>query len=274
MDPEMISKLTEQALATLVANGPRFLLAIVLFVVGLRLINGFVKVISKVFERRELDETLRPFIATMVKWGLTAMLVISVASMIGIETTSFVAVLGAAGLAVGLALQGTLQNFAAGVMLLIFKPMKVGDLVEVAGHTGIVQHIEIFVTKLLTLQNRLIIIPNSAVGAASIMNYSSMETARVDFKISVAYKSDLLKVKNLLQDVGTADPRVLDEPQAFIGLEKMSESSLDFVVRLWVATPDYWGVYFDLNERFKLELDKAGIEIPFPQRVIHMVPKP
>lgn len=267
----MLEKLSDQALAAVVLNGPKVLLAILLLVVGIRLINGFVNVMSKVFERRELDETLRPFIATLVKWGLTAMLVISVASMIGIETTSFVAVLGAAGLAVGLALQGTLQNFASGVMLLIFKPMKVGDLVEVAGHTGFVQHIEIFVTKLLTLQNRLIIIPNSAVGAASIINYSSMETARVDYKISVAYKSDLMAVKNLLFEVGSSDPRVLQDPAPFIGLEKMSESSLDFVVRLWVATPDYWGVYFDLNERFKLELDKAGIEIPFPHRVVHMV---
>jgi len=271
MNPEMLEQLSEQAWTALITQGPKVLLAIFVLFIGTRLIRGLVKLLNKIFERREVDETLRPFVSTLIQWGLMTMLVISVASMIGIETTSFVAVLGAAGLAVGLALQGTLQNFAAGVMLLLFKPIKAGDLVEVAGFTGVVQHIEIFVTKLLTLQNRLIIIPNGQVSSGSILNYSAMDTARVDFTVSVAYKSDILKVKNLLLGVGSSDSRVLQDPEPFVGLNKMSESSLDFVVRLWVHSGDYWGVHFDLNEQFKMELDKAGIEIPFPHRVVHMV---
>ena len=229
---------------------------------------------GRILDKREMDPTLKPFLNSLVGIILKAMLLISVASMIGIETTSFVAILGAAGLAIGLALQGTLQNFASGVMILIFKPFKTGDFIEAGGYKGTVQGIEIFNTMLLTIQNRLIIIPNSTITSSSIINFSAMDTARVDFTIGISYTSNIKTAKEIIERIYSSDSRILKEPAPMVAVSNLGNSSVDLTVRCWVATPDYWDVFFDFNERFKIELEAGGISIPFPQMDVHLIKEP
>lgn len=254
----------------LITFGPKVILAIVLLLVGLRVIKSITKLLLKALDKREVDPTLKPFIGSLTGILLKAMLLISVAGMVGIETTSFVAILGAAGLAIGLALQGTLQNFASGVMLLIFKPFKKGDFVDVAGHMGTINAIEIFVTKMLTVQNRLVIIPNSAITAASMTNFSAMDTARVDFSVGISYDSNIKTAKDVITKIFTEEQRVLKDPAPMVVVGNLGDSSVDLTVRVWVNASDYWPVFFDFNERFKIELEEAGISIPFPQMDVHL----
>ena len=254
----------------LIEVGPKFILAIIVLLVGLRIVKGISRLLVKGLDKRNLDPTLKPFLGSLTNILLKAMLFISVASMVGIETTSFVAVLGAAGLAVGLALQGTLQNFASGVMLLIFKPFKKGDVVEAAGYTGTVDAIEIFVTKMLTFQNRLVIIPNGQIASGSLTNFSAMDTARVDFKIGISYSSNIKTAKDVITKIYNEDERVLQDPAPMVVVGNLGDSSVDLVVRVWENAPDYWGVYFDFNERIKVQLEEAGVSIPFPQMDVHL----
>lgn len=254
----------------LIEVGPKFILAIIVLLVGLRIVKGISRLLVKGLDKRNLDPTLKPFLGSLTNILLKAMLFISVASMVGIETTSFVAVLGAAGLAVGLALQGTLQNFASGVMLLIFRPFKKGDVVEAAGYTGTVDAIEIFVTKMLTFQNRLVIIPNGQIASGSLTNFSAMDTARVDFKIGISYSSNIKTAKDVITKIYSEDERVLRDPAPMVVVGNLGDSSVDLVVRVWVNAPDYWGVYFDFNERIKVQLEEAGVSIPFPQMDVHL----
>lgn len=254
----------------LIEVGPKFILAIIVLLVGLRIVKGISRLLVKGLDKRNLDPTLKPFLGSLTNILLKAMLFISVASMVGIETTSFVAVLGAAGLAVGLALQGTLQNFASGVMLLIFKPFKKGDVVEAAGYTGTVDAIEIFVTKMLTFQNRLVIIPNGQIASGSLTNFSAMDTVRVDFKIGISYSSNIKTAKDVITKIYNEDERVLQDPAPMVVVGNLGDSSVDLVVRVWVNAPDYWGVYFDFNERIKVQLEEAGVSIPFPQMDVHL----
>lgn len=267
---ETVQAYTEKAIELIMVYGPKVVLAILTLLIGLRVIKVITRTSKKGMERKEMDPTLRPFLTNLLNWSLKALLIISVASMVGVETTSFVAVLGAAGLAVGLALQGTLANFAGGVLLLAFKPFKVGDVIEAGGHTGTVEEIQIFVTKLKTFQNRQIIIPNGAISNDSITNFSAKDTLRCDFTFGISYDADIKKAKEIFNNLLESDPRVLDDPAHLVAVSELADNSVNFTCRAWVKAEDYWGLYFDITERVKLELDAAGIGIPYPQRDVHI----
>ncbi|MGW8287337.1 MAG: mechanosensitive ion channel family protein [Desulfobulbales bacterium] len=261
---------TSKAVELIMAYAPKVVLAVITLVVGLWLIGLITKVTRKSMEKTKVDKTLIPFITNLLSWGLKALLLISVASMVGIATTSFVAVLGAAGLAVGLALQGSLANFAGGVLILIFKPYNVGDLVEAQGHLGVVKEVQIFNTILLTPDNKRVIIPNGAVSNGSIVNYSAEGLLRVDLVIGIAYESDIPKAKEVLSKVMSDHQLVFEEPQSTVAVSELADSSVNLVVRPWCKASDYWQVYFDITEQAKVNLEDNGITIPFPQRDVHL----
>ena len=265
-----IDKYSDMALEMIMTNGPKLILAIIVLLIGLRIIGGISKLLNKAFEKKKVDETLRPFILSMVTILLKVMLFVSVASMIGIETTSFVAIIGAAGLAVGLALQGSLSNFAAGVLIVAFRPFKSGDYVEVVGVAGSVEAIQIFQTVLKTPDNKMVVVPNSGVIGGPITNYSRHSTRRIDLVIGVSYKADLKQTKQVIRETLEKDPRILKDPDMTIGVLALADSSVNFVVRPWVKTADYWNVYFDSMQAIKEALDENGIEIPFPQMDVHL----
>ncbi len=251
--------------------GPNFLLAILTLIVGWWIIKRVVHVGDRAMERSQVEGTLRGFLASMVGIVLKALLLISVASMIGIETTSFIAMLGAAGLAVGLALQGSLANFAGGVLILFFRPFKVGDLIEAQGFLGIVKEIQIFVTILTTLDNRRIIIPNGPLSNGCITNLNAESIRRIDMTFGISYGDDVLKAKEVIQKVISKDERILQDPSADVFVSEHGDSSVNFVVRPWVHPDHYWDVYFHMHEQLKLTFDREGISIPFPQRDVHLI---
>lgn len=253
-----------------IAYAPKLALAIITLIIGLWLIGIVTKVTRKSMEKTKADKTLIPFITNLLSWGLKVLLFISVASMVGIATTSFIAVLGAAGLAVGLALQGSLANFAGGVLILIFKPYNVGDLVEAQGHLGVVKEVQIFNTILLSPDNKRIIIPNGAVSNGSIVNYSAEGLLRVDLVIGVAYESDIPKAKEVLHKVMADHELVLKDPATTVAVSELADSSVNLVVRPWCKVSDYWKVYFDITETAKAALEANGVTIPFPQRDVHL----
>jgi small conductance mechanosensitive channel len=249
---------------------PKFILALIVLWIGLRIIAGIVKMTKKSMAKRDTDETLRPFLVSLLSWVLKAMLIISVIQMVGIETTSFIAVLGAAGLAIGLAFQGALGNFAGGVLLLVFKPYKVGDLIKSQGQLGVVKEIQIFTTVLLDPQSRTIILPNGAVANGDITNFTTEGLLRVDLTVGIAYESDISKAKKILTEVMENDERVLKEPAPFVGVSELADSSVNLAVRPYCKPEDYWGVFFDTLENCKKALDKGGVTIPFPQVDVHL----
>ena len=249
--------------------GPKLVLAIVTLIIGLWLIKRFVTSTQKHFVAKA-DPTLGSFIGSLLSVILKGVLLIAVASMIGIETTSFIAVLGAAGLAIGLALQGSLANFAGGVLILMFKPFKVGDLIEAQGHIGSVKEIQIFNTILKTGDNRIVIIPNGGLSNTSMVNINREETRRVDLVFGIGYGDDIDKAKTILETLAADESRVLKDPASMIVVSELADSSVNFTVRLWVNTADYWGVYFCMHEAVKKAFDKEGISIPFPQQDVHM----
>lgn len=265
-----LEKMADQGIALVMAYAPKLLLAIITLVVGLWIIKTVVRVARKGLEVSKTDATLVPFITSLISWLLKALLLISVASMVGIATTSFVAMLGAAGLAVGLALQGSLANFAGGVLILAFKPYKVGDLIEAQGHLGVVKEVQIFNTIMLTPNNRQIIVPNGAMSNGSIVNYSGEGKLRVDMVIGIAYDADVEKAKSLLVNILAEDPRVFKDPAPFVAVSELADSSVNLVVRPWCNFSDYWGVHFDTTEKAKAVLEANGISIPFPQRDVHI----
>lgn len=268
---EKVDVYIEQGTSMALEYAPKLLLAIVTLIIGFIIINSFVKFLRKTLTKRNLDPSLVPFTVSLSNVLLKAMLFISVASMVGIQTTSFVAVLGAAGLAVGLALQGSLANFAGGVLILLFKPFKVGDVIEAQGFLGTVKGIQIFNTIINTFDNRRIIIPNGAISSGAITNITAEEIRRVDMEFGISYGDDIKKAKKILADLVAADDRILKEPaEPFIALKELGESSVNFVVRVWSKAGDYWGIYFDMQENVKLTFDKEGISIPFPQRDVHI----
>ena len=219
----------------------------------------------------KVDPTLIPFMSSLVSWGFKVLLFISVASMIGIATTSFVAVLGAAGLAVGLALQGSLANFAGGVLVMVFKPYKVGDLIESQGHLGVVKEVQIFNTILIAPQSKRVIIPNGATSNGSIVNYTAEGKIRVDVTVGVSYDADIDQTKAVLMDVLLANDKVMRDPAPFVGVLEMADSSVNFTVRPHCLPEDYWDVFFSVNEEVKKALDENAIAIPFPQRDVHLI---
>jgi small conductance mechanosensitive channel len=244
--------------------------AIVIFYVGKWITNLLTRALRKVMQRQEIDVTLERFVCNLVRMVLLVFVVIAAISALGVQTASFIAVLGAAGLAVGLALQGSLSNFAAGVLIVLFRPYKVGDWVEAAGISGAVVEVQILTTILKTGDNKQVIVPNSQIMSSIITNYSANDTRRVDLVIGVGYDDDLDKVREVLSEVVAADERVLEDPGVTIAVSELADSSVNFIVRPWVRTSDYWGVYFDLNETIKKRFDEEGISIPFPQQDVHL----
>ncbi len=248
--------------------GPKLLLAIVLLVVGLIIINRIVRLMRRLLKNRSVEPTLIPFLTGMVNILLKAMLIISVIDIVGIKTTSFVAILGADGLAVGLALQGSLGNFAGGVLIIIFKPYKVGDYIEAQGAAGTVKSIQIFNTILTTYDKVLKIIPNGPMSSGTITNYSEQLTKRLELVYGISYNDDLQKAKNVLTEMAEADSRVLKEPAPFIAVKELADSSVNLLVRIWCKKEDYWNINFDWQNDVKLRFDKEGLTFPFPQREV------
>ncbi len=265
-----VQSLSEKAIELLSTYGPKLLLAIVTLIIGLWIIKLIVRTFKKGFERSNIDVSLRSFLLSLTRILLKVMLVISVASMVGIQMTSFIAILGAAGLAVGLALQGSLANFAGGVLILLFKPFKVGDFVDAGGHTGTVKEIQIFNTIMKTPDNKTIIIPNGSLSNGSITNFSTEPNRRVDMTFGIGYSDDIKKAKETLETILKNDSRVLDDPAPTVAVSGLGDSSVNFAVRPWCSSADYWSVYFDTHEKVKLEFDRAGISIPFPQQDVHL----
>lgn len=251
----------------LLVYAPNVIIAFIILLVGLFLIKIVIKSAKKLMEKRGVDITLQKFLANLGGWALKILLFIIVISKLGIETTSFAAIIAAAGLAIGLALQGSLGNFAGGVLIMIFKPFKIGDLIEAQGEIGVVKEIEIFTTKLTGLSNKEIIIPNGSLSNGNIINYTTEGTRRVDLIIGVSYDADIKKTKDVLMSVLTSHPKVLQDPKPAVTVSELADSSVNFAVRPWANSEDYWAVYFEVTENIKIALDNAGIEIPYPHRV-------
>ncbi|MDC0662208.1 mechanosensitive ion channel family protein [Marinobacter sp. SS21] len=262
------SELMDQALAMIMAYAPKVVLALVTLLIGLWLIKRLVGVLETRLTAK--DPTLSKFLCGLISVTLKILLLISVASMVGIATTSFIAVMGAAGLAVGLALQGSLANFAGGVLILIFKPFRVGDVIEAQGYLGTVVEIQILYTILNTFDNRRIVIPNGNLSNASLINLSAYDTRRCDMSFGIGYGDDIGKAKAIIQRLIDADPRALKDPEAMVVVGGLGESSVDFTVRVWLKASDYWPFYFDMQESVKVAFDAEGISIPFPQRDVHL----
>ncbi len=250
---------------------PKVVGALLVLIIGLWVISLITKGFGRMMKKQDTDPSLQGFLKSMVSILLKVLLFISVMSMMGIAATSFIAILGAAGLAVGLALQGTLQNFAGGVIILLFKPYTVGDFIEGAGHMGTVKEIKIFTTILNTPDNKIIIIPNAQLSNSSLTNFSAMDTRRVDFTFGIGYGDDYDKAKKTLLDLINADERIMKDPEPFIALSELADSSVNIVVRVWAKGADYWGIYFDMNEKVYKTFTQAGLNIPFPQMDVHLI---
>ncbi len=244
--------------------------AILTLIIGFMAVGMLTGGMNRVMKARKIDNTISDFITSMLKYGLLAFVIIAALSRVGVQTASFVAIVGAAGLAVGLALQGSLSNFAAGVLLIGFRFFKAGDYVEAAGTAGTVQSVQIFTTILMTADNRMIVVPNSKILNGNIINYSKEKTRRLDLVIGVSYSADLKLTKEVLTRIISEDPRVLQDPACRIAVSDLGASSVDFIVRPWVKAEDYWNLKFDLLEKIKNELDANGIGIPFPQMDVHL----
>jgi len=253
-----------------VTYGGQLLLALITLVVGLWLIGKLVKVLKRIFEMRSFEQTLQSFLIHLITIMLKVLLLISVVTMVGVQMTSFIAILGAAGLAFGLALSGTLQNFAGGVMLLIYKPFKVGDYIDAQGSAGTVAEIQIFHTILKTIDNKTIVIPNGGLSNSTMTNFSTEPLRRVDLTFGIRYSENIAKARQIMLDVINSDKRIHQDPAPFVGVISLGESSVNLVTRVWVDTPDYWDVFFSMNENVKNEFDNQGIVIPFPQRDVHL----
>lgn len=254
----------------LVANGSGILVAVVVLVIGRWLAKWITALSRKAMVRGGVDETLSRFLGKLIYYGLLAAVVIAAADQVGIKTTSFLAILGAAGLAIGLALKDSLSNFASGVMLILFRPFVVGDYVTAGGVSGTVQQVDIFSTVLLTPDNQKFIVPNSGITSGVITNVNAEPTRRIDLVVSIGYDDDIREAKKTLEDLVGADKRVLDDPAPTISVSELADSSVNLIVRPWVQTADYWNVRFELIEKIKLTFDDKGISFPYPQQDVHM----
>jgi len=265
-----VNKIMEFLKTDGLAFGIDVLIALAIFIGG-RIVIGFVvRAIARTMEKNDVDITLTTFICNLVRIALLIVVIIAAIGQVGIQTTSFIAIFGAAGLAVGLALQGSLSNFASGVLIVLFRPYKVGDFVEAAGVSGVVTQVQILTTILKTGDNKQVIVPNSQIMDSIITNYSANDTRRVDMVIGVSYEDDLDKVRKTLEAIIAADDRVLKDPAPKIAVSALADSSVNFIVRPWCATSDYWAVMFDLTETIKKRFDEEGISFPFPQQDVHL----
>ena len=254
---------------SLVEYGGMALKFILILIIGLWLIGWITRLVRKGLQRSQMDETVAKFLADLVNVILKALLFITVLGIFGVNTTSFAAILAAAGLAIGMALQGSLANFAGGVLILLFKPFKVGDLIEAQGHIGHVQSISIFVTKLLTPDNKIAIIPNGPLSNGDVLNYSEEGKLRVDLVAGISYNADIKKAKEVIMNVMQNDPKVMKDPAPSVNVLELADSAVNLAIRPYATPADYWDVYFGIQENVKIALDEAGIEIPFPQVVMH-----
>lgn len=247
--------------------GLKILAAIIIWIIGSWIIKKILKGFKRIMTKSHYEESLQQFLINLISWGLKIILIITLLGTLGVPTTSFAAIIAAAGLAIGLALQGSLGNFAGGVLIMIFKPFKIGDLIEAQGEMGVVKAIEIFTTKLTGLSNKEIIIPNGALSNGNIINYTTEGIRRVDLVFGVGYDSDIKKAKEVLMKVLIANPKVLSTPEPTVNVLALADSSVNFAVRPWCNAEDYWAVYFGVTENVKEALDAAGIEIPYPHQV-------
>lgn len=264
----------EGAIRTLIENGSQLgwtiIKALIVFLVGRLFINLLNKLVRKILSKRDIDPSVKTFVGSLVNVSLTILLIISVVGALGVQTASFAALLASAGVAVGMALSGNLSNFAGGLIILLFKPYKVGDYIESQGVGGTVREIQMFHTVLVTADNKVIYIPNGALSSGVVTNFSNEDKRRVDWTFGVDYGSDYEKVKQVIESVLAKDPRIISEPAApFIALTALADSSVNIVVRVWVKSSDYWGVYFDINKNVYATFNQVGIGFPFPQLTVH-----
>lgn len=259
-------KLTELA----VAYGPRVLLAIVVLIVGSWLVKRLTKAVERSLEKRKVEHSLKPFLKGLIGALLRTMLYLSVISMLGVAATSFIAVLGAAGLAIGMALSGTLQNFAGGVVILLLKPFKVGEVIEAQGYTGTVTEIQVFHTIVTSFDNKTYILPNGSLSTSALTNLSREENRRAEWTFGVAYGTETNTAREVIRKALQEEPRILNDPEPFIAVKALNDSSVDFVVRAWTKAADLWPVYFDLNETMYNRFNAAGIGIPYPTMEVNV----
>lgn len=266
---EELSKYNEMAINFATEYGMKILAALLIFFIGKMIAKSLSSVVFKLMSKYDVDETLTKFAQNGVYIGLMVVVIMAAISSLGVDTTSFMAILGAAGLAIGLALKDTLSNVGAAVVILIFRPFKVGDFIDAGGAVGTVEEISLFTTTISPVDNRKIIVPNSAITAGNITNYSSKPQRRVDHIIGIGYDDDIKLAKETLYALIEADSRTLAEPAPLVAVAELGESSVNFTMRAWVNSEDYWDVYFDLLEKAKFALDERGISIPYPQMDIH-----
>lgn len=250
--------------------GVKVVAALAVLIIGRWVAKALANSMNKVLTRRNVDPTLTPFLVSVTYWGLMSAVIVAAINQVGVATASIIGILGAAGLAIGLALQGSLSNLAAGVMLLIFRPFKVGDFVEIGGINGTVESLHLFSTDLKTGDNKQVIVPNGQVFGEAITNYSAKPLRRVDMVFGIGYEDDIDQARKTISAVLEADERVLDDPAPLIAVHALADSSVNFAVRPWVKTEDYWGVYFDTHEAIKKRFDAEGISIPYPQTDVHL----
>lgn len=269
---ETISKIDVGALIDtyVIPWGLNIIFALLIFIIGKFLVNVITNLVKKLMGKAHVDAILINFIGSIVKSLLLLFVVIASLNQLGVDTTSLIALIGAAGLAIGLALQGSLQNLASGVMLIVFRPFTDGDFVEAGGTMGVVEQIGIFTTMMRTGDNKEVIVPNGQIFGGIITNYSKRETRRVDMVFGIGYGDDIRKAKDIIAGIVAADERILKDPAPLIAVGELADSSVNFNVRPWVKSGDYWGVYFDLNEKIKLAFDENGISIPFPQMDVYL----
>jgi small conductance mechanosensitive channel len=265
-----VSGLMGKIYELLTVYGLKVLAAIAIFIVGRWVAKAIKNLIRRMMEKADVDDTLTGFVTNLGYVALLAFVIIAALNQLGIQTTSFIAVLGAAGLAIGLAMQGSLSNFAAGVLMIIFRPFKAGDFIEGGGTAGVVEEIQIFTTQLKTPDNRTIIVPNSKMMGDNITNYSAKGTRRVDMVFGIGYEDDIDKAREIIMDILQNDERILKDPAPVVLLSELADSSVNFTARPWAAASDYWGVFFDTTEAVKKRFDAEGISIPFPQRDVHV----
>lgn len=266
---DKLSLITQQLIDFGIRAGERILIAVVVFIVGRFLISMLNKFIRRLMDKRNVDISIKTFVKSLVNILLTILLVVSVVGALGVETTSFAALLASAGVAVGMALSGNLQNFAGGLIVLLFKPYKVGDWIESQGVSGTVKEIQIFHTILTTGDNKTIYVPNGAMSSGVVTNYNTQVTRRVEWIVGIDYGEDYNKVQQIISDILTSDKRILTDPAPFIALHALDASSVNVIARVWVNSSDYWGVYFDVNKTIYETFNKKGINFPFPQLTVH-----
>lgn len=266
-----VDKIVEWLQTEGVAFGIDLVAALAIFVVGRIAIGFVVRGVRIAMRKNGIEKTLETFICNLIRWALMVVVIIAAIAQVGIQTTSFIAVFGAAGLAVGLALQGSLSNFASGVLIVLFRPYRVGDWIEAAGISGSVEQVQILTTVLTTGDNKQVIVPNSQIMDSIITNYSAKDTRRIDLVIGVSYDDDLDKVRKTLEDIIASDERILKDPPHKIAVSELADSSVNFVVRPWCKTADYWSVRFDLMEAIKKRFDQENITFPFPQQDVHII---